>query len=330
MRRYSGKKRIDINQKSFAFTHRYDEDKFYSEKKLTKTRIFLTKINNRLILSSLFFTAIFCVVAIKIIEVNLFNNDKPSIFNKSYTDERGNILDRNKNVHIVITNSIVEHYLNTMMTWNYDGWQFINGQKYVTEYLYSIAHPSFSSVVFDRNFLQLLGYNETYILPTEYRTKKIHFDEALIFIILLCLNGDVAINGKVYTFRGSPPDSYRRSNDWGLFGGSIGGMIPLLNFYFKETKENNRKIILNVILKVYATLKFQHLRFLPFLLKKYGTLYVLFYAQMLNEGDPYKDNAPTILNNYINHSSTQEIKKETETQFKDFNPYKESIEKYLH
>jgi hypothetical protein len=63
------------------------------------------------------------------------------------------------------------------------------------------------------------------------------------------------------------------------------------------------------------------------LLKKYGTLYVLFYAQMLNEGDPYKDNAPTILNNYINHSSTQEIKKETKTQFKDFNPYKESIEK---
>ena len=97
MKRYSGKKRIDINQKSFAFTHRYDEDKFYSEKKLTKTSIFLTKINNRLILASLFFTAIFCVVAIKVIEVNLFNDDKPSIFNKSYTDARGNILDRNKN-----------------------------------------------------------------------------------------------------------------------------------------------------------------------------------------------------------------------------------------
>ena len=97
MKRYSGKKRIDINQKSFAFTHRYDEDKFYAEKKLTKTSIFLTKINNRLILASLFFTAIFCVVAIKVIEVNLFNDDKPSIFNKSYTDARGNILDRNKN-----------------------------------------------------------------------------------------------------------------------------------------------------------------------------------------------------------------------------------------
>ena len=86
MKRYSGKKRIDINQKSFAFTHRYDEDKFSFEKNLTKTGIFLTKINNRLILASLFITAIFLVVAIKIIEVNLFNQNEQSIFNKSYTE----------------------------------------------------------------------------------------------------------------------------------------------------------------------------------------------------------------------------------------------------
>jgi len=97
MKRYSGKKRIDINQKSFAFTHRYDEDKFYFEKNLTKTSIFLTKINNRLILASLFITAIFLVIAIKIIEVNLFNQNEQSIFNKSYTEARGNILDRNNN-----------------------------------------------------------------------------------------------------------------------------------------------------------------------------------------------------------------------------------------
>ena len=97
MKRYSGKKRIDINQKSFAFTHRYDEDKFSFEKNLTKTSIFLTKINNRLILASLFITAIFLVVAIKIIEVNLFNQNEQSIFNKSYTEARGNILDRNNN-----------------------------------------------------------------------------------------------------------------------------------------------------------------------------------------------------------------------------------------
>ena len=97
MKRYSWKKRIDINQKSFAFTHRYDEDKFYKEKNYSKTNIFLTKINNRLILSSLFFTAVFLVIVIKIIELNLFNDHQQSIFNKSYTDARGNILDRNEN-----------------------------------------------------------------------------------------------------------------------------------------------------------------------------------------------------------------------------------------
>ena len=97
MKRYSGKKRIDINQKSFAFTHRYDEDKFYTEKNHSNTNIFLTKINNRLILSSLFFTAIFLVIAIKIIEVNLFNHSEVLDINKSYTDTRWLILDRNNN-----------------------------------------------------------------------------------------------------------------------------------------------------------------------------------------------------------------------------------------
>jgi len=95
MKRYSGKKRIDINQKSFAFTHRYDEDKFYSEKNVSKKNIFLTKINNRLILASLFFTAIFLAVAIRIVEVNLFNPTETLDINRSYTEARGNILDRN-------------------------------------------------------------------------------------------------------------------------------------------------------------------------------------------------------------------------------------------
>ena len=64
-----------------------------------------------------------------------------------------------------------------------------------------------------------------------------------------------------------------------------------------------------------------------YLLNKYGSLYVLFYAQMLNEGDPYNEKAPTILNNYINHSSTQEIYKETTSDFKNFNEYEKSITK---
>ncbi|KZR90581.1 glycosyltransferase family 2 protein [Synechococcus sp. MIT S9508] len=195
------------------------------------------------------------------------------------------VLDKNKDVHIVITNSIVEHYLKTMMSWNYHGWQIINGQKYIAEYLYTIAHPSYSSVLFDRGYLQHLGYESKFILRGDYKSKKIQLDEAFVFIILLCLNSDVAINGKVYTFRGSPPDSYSRSNQWASLGGSIGGLIPLLNLYFKETNENKQKMILSVILKVYTNLHPKDLRFLPFLIKKYGNsrfLVQLFMMAIIN------------------------------------------------
>ena len=54
-RKYHGKKRIDINQKRFAFTHRYDEGKFAFEKLRNIKDAFNLKINNRLILSSLTF-----------------------------------------------------------------------------------------------------------------------------------------------------------------------------------------------------------------------------------------------------------------------------------
>ena len=128
MKRYSGKKRIDINQKSFAFTHRYDEDKFSFEKNLTKTGIFLTKINNRLILASLFITAIFLVVAIKIIEVNLFNQNEQSIFNKSYTEARGNILDRNNNP---LTANLRLANIGVFQNKIYDKNKFVNSVKII-------------------------------------------------------------------------------------------------------------------------------------------------------------------------------------------------------
>ena len=123
MKHYSGKKRIDINQKSFAFTHRYDEDKFYEEKNLNKTSIFLTKINNRLILASLFFAAIFLAISIKLIEINLFNQSENSTLIKSYTEARGNILDRNNNplthniklANILINPNKIDNKSNFMM-----------------------------------------------------------------------------------------------------------------------------------------------------------------------------------------------------------------------
>ena len=94
-RKYHGKKRIDINQKSFAFTHRYDEGKFAFEKLRNIKDAFNLKINNRLILSSIIFSTIFVAIAIKMIEINLFYQPQESYSLSSEYSERGNFLDRN-------------------------------------------------------------------------------------------------------------------------------------------------------------------------------------------------------------------------------------------
>ena len=94
-RKYYGKKRIDINQKSFAFTHRYDEGKFEFEKLRNIKNIFNLKINNRLILSSIIFSTIFVAIAIKMVEINLFYQSQDSYFSSVEDSERGNLYDRN-------------------------------------------------------------------------------------------------------------------------------------------------------------------------------------------------------------------------------------------
>ena len=80
---YIGKRKIDINQKSFSFTHRYDQRKFKIDKLNNIKNTFQIKINNRLILSSIIFSSIFFVIAIQILQINIFHNAKYEIFSKS-------------------------------------------------------------------------------------------------------------------------------------------------------------------------------------------------------------------------------------------------------
>ena len=94
-RKYHGKKRIDINQKSFAFTHRYDEGKFAFEKLKNIKDAFNLKINNRLILSSIIFSTIFVAIAIKMIEINIFYESQDNFLSSVEYSERGNFYDRN-------------------------------------------------------------------------------------------------------------------------------------------------------------------------------------------------------------------------------------------
>ncbi len=94
-RRNTTRKKIDIYQKSFSFTHRYNKEKFAFEKITSLKNSFDLKINNRLILSAIVFSSLFLAVAIKIIEINLFHPEKHSYFVKNTGKERVNILDRN-------------------------------------------------------------------------------------------------------------------------------------------------------------------------------------------------------------------------------------------
>ena len=54
--RRNSRKKIDFNQKSFSFTHRYDQEKFKLDRLNNIRDKFQIKINNRLILSSVIFS----------------------------------------------------------------------------------------------------------------------------------------------------------------------------------------------------------------------------------------------------------------------------------
>ena len=89
------RKKIDIYQKSFAFTHRYNDEKFAFEKLKSIRNNFALKINNRLILAAVVFSSIYLAVAIRMIDVNLFYHQENKYFSNNELIERGNIYDRN-------------------------------------------------------------------------------------------------------------------------------------------------------------------------------------------------------------------------------------------
>ena len=94
-KRNTGRKKIDIYQKSFSFTHRYNKEKFAFERLKSLKSNFALKINNRLILSAIVFSSLFLAVTIKMIEINLLYTEKGNYFVENVETKRGNILDRN-------------------------------------------------------------------------------------------------------------------------------------------------------------------------------------------------------------------------------------------
>ena len=93
--RRNSRKKIDFNQKSFSFTHRYDQEKFKLDKLNNIRDKFQVKINNRLILSSIIFSTFFFAIAIQILHLNFFFNPNEKYFSNNELIKRPNIVDRN-------------------------------------------------------------------------------------------------------------------------------------------------------------------------------------------------------------------------------------------
>ena len=93
--RNKSRKKIDFNQKSFSFTHRYDQKKFKLDKLNNIKDKFQIKINNRLILSSIIFSTVFFAIAIQIIHLNFIFNPNEKYFSNNQVVKRPNIIDRN-------------------------------------------------------------------------------------------------------------------------------------------------------------------------------------------------------------------------------------------
>ena len=93
--RRNSRKKIDFNQKSFSFTHRYDQEKFKLDRLNNIKDKFQIKINNRLILSSIIFSTFFFATAIQILHLNLFFNPNEKYFANNELVIRPNIVDRN-------------------------------------------------------------------------------------------------------------------------------------------------------------------------------------------------------------------------------------------
>mgnify|MGYP001345776345 FL=1 len=79
----NSRKKIDFNQKSFSFTHRYDQEKFKLDKLNNIRDKFQIKINNRLILSSIIFSTFFFAIAIQILHLNFFFNPNEKYFSNN-------------------------------------------------------------------------------------------------------------------------------------------------------------------------------------------------------------------------------------------------------
>lgn len=204
-----------------------------------------------------------------------FHHDDFIIDNSFFEDSINQL--KKENINIAISNSFVENNLQLMMTWNFDKWIEINGNLFLNNYLYSIAHPSISSIVMNIKLLKKLNYENLYLSTKEINFLGYEIDEAFLMVILLSLESNVSVSGKIYSCRGNPAFSYSKSEIWKSNGGAYSGFIPLYNYYLSLTDQNKRYIIKNILMKVYVNFENFDFKVILFFKKKYGVFWETFF-----------------------------------------------------
>ena len=151
-KRNSGRKKIDIYQKSFSFTHRYNKEKYDLEKLNKIKNNFAIKINNRLILSAIVFSSLFLAVAIKMTEVSLLYTVKGSYFVENTENTRGNILDRN---NTFLTANLLTSHISVNPKAIYDKDKFVSKISTINNRL---SHDEIGNLISQNKFFWL-DYN---------------------------------------------------------------------------------------------------------------------------------------------------------------------------
>lgn len=136
---------------------------------------------------------------------------------------------------VFIANSTVEGANRKMMEFSAEGIQRYSGENFIIERLWRDAHPAYSAVLINNETLRAKNYGSFFYDLSVKDAADVEPDEMLVGIVLASFDNDVLLTSEVFSTRGSPKDSYSRSEFWqerGLFGVFLVS-VRMVKFFFQ-------------------------------------------------------------------------------------------------
>ena len=164
------------------------------------------------------------------------------------------VLSEGSDRFVAIANSKIEHTDKNMMSGDIPSdWHLVDGMDFLTNRLYSDAHPAYSGVVMDREKLTELGYMNFFLSKITAKDLGIIPDESFVSIVILAASGKVILKGDVVSVRGNPDSSYSKSLEWQRAAG-LGVFYSnyLLYKYFKTKRiTDGKRVSRRVLVRLY-------------------------------------------------------------------------------